>query len=123
MVSFLSNLTPVFVAVLGISFLAERFNKFEVTGIVFTVIGAILISYTGKNTLKDIFIEGTGYVLLSSVFMSLSVIISKYRIKQIDPSLLMMNRIAYLLIFFTIMMIYTGKPLTISGIALSITLV
>lgn len=117
-VSFLSNLTPVFVALLGISFLAERFNRYEVIGIVFTVIGAVLISYTGKNTLKDIFIEGTGYILLSSIFLSLSVIVSKYRIKEIDPSLLMMNRIAYLLIFFTIMMIYTGKSMSISGTAL-----
>jgi len=117
-VSFLSNLTPVFVALLGISFLAERFNKIEVAGIVLTVIGAVLISYTGKNNLKDIFIEGTGYILLSSVFMSLSVIISKYRIKEIDPSLLMMNRIAYLLIFFTIMMIYTGQSLSITPTAI-----
>ena len=117
-VSFLSNLTPIFVALLGISFLKERFNKIEIIGILFTVIGAILISYSGNNKLKDIFIEGTGYVLLSSLFMSLSVILSKYRIKEIDPSLLMMNRIAYLFIFFTIMIIYTGKTVEISRTAL-----
>ncbi|MCF8378642.1 MAG: DMT family transporter [Bacteroidales bacterium] len=117
-VSFLSNLTPVFVAILGISFLAERFTKIEVTGILFTLIGAILISYSGKNDLNDIFIEGTGYILLSSLFMSISVIVSKYRIKEIDPSLLMINRIAYLFIFFTIMMIQSGKSLEIPGAAL-----
>jgi len=61
-VSFLSNLTPIFVTLLGISFLKEKFNIIEAIGILFTITGAILISYTGQNSLKDVFIEGTGFI-------------------------------------------------------------
>lgn len=117
-VSFLANLTPVFVTLLGISFLKEKFNLYEAIGIILTLFGAILISYTGQNRLKDIFIEGSGYILLSSMFMSVSIIIAKYRIKKIEPSLLMVNRITYLFIFSTLLMISTGKSLEISTTAL-----
>ena len=43
--SFLANMTPVFVTLLGISILGERFNRVEVSGMVLTVIGALVISY------------------------------------------------------------------------------
>ena len=113
-VSFLSNLTPVFVTILGISFLKDRFNLIEAIGILLTITGAILISYTGQNTLKEIFIDGTGLILTSSFFSSLSIIVAKYRIKKIDPSILMINRIAYLFFVSLVLMMYTGHSLVIS---------
>ncbi len=117
-VSFLSNLTPIIVTFLGVTLLKERFHRIETLGIVLTIAGAIFISYTGSNKISEIFIKGTGYILLSSLFLSISIIIAKYRIKEIDPSLLMMNRIAYLFIFTTILMVYTGKSIIIPGSAL-----
>lgn len=117
-VSFLSNLTPIIVTLLGISLLKEHFHRIELLGIILTIAGAVFISYTGSNKISEIFIKGTGYILLSSLFLSISTVIAKYRIKEIDPSLLMMNRIAYLFIFATILMVYTGKTVIISGSAL-----
>ncbi len=116
-VSFLSNMTPIFVTLLGISFLKEKFNYIEAIGILFTITGAILISYTGQSSIKDIFIEGTGYILMSSFFLSISLILAKYRIKKLDPGILMINRISYMFLLSLGLMIYTGQSFEISGIA------
>ncbi len=117
-VSFLANLTPIFVTVFGISFLKERFNIIEGAGMILTLTGAIMISYTGQNKLSEIFIEGTGLITISSIFLSISIIIAKSRISHIDPSVLMVNRISYLFIFAVILILYTGRSLSISGISL-----
>lgn len=117
-VSFLGNLTPIFVTLLGISFLKERFNFIEGIGILLTLTGALLISYTGQNKLSEIFIEGTGYIILSSFFLSLSIILAKSRIAQLNASILMINRIAYLFFFALFLVILTGKSIQISGITL-----
>ena len=47
-ISFLSNLTPIFVTILGIRFLGERFNAVEAMGIILTIGGVILISYVSE---------------------------------------------------------------------------
>lgn len=117
-ISFLHNLTPIFVTILGISFLTERFNFIEGIGILLTITGAFLISYTGQKKLSEIFIDGTGLITISSLFLSISIVIAKSRIKHIDPSILMINRISYIFIFAILLMVYTGKSLEISGTAL-----
>ncbi len=117
-VSFLSNLTPIFVTVLGISLLAERFNLIEGIGIVLTIMGAIVISYSKESGLDALFSEGTGWIILSSFFMSISIVIAKSRIVQIDPSILTLNRIVYLFIFSGIMIITTQKTLNINSTAM-----
>lgn len=58
-VSFLSNLTPVFVTIFGIYILKERFNFIEAAGIMLTLAGAVIISYSGKTSIKELFAEGT----------------------------------------------------------------
>lgn len=117
-VSFLGNLTPIFVTFLGITFLKERFNLIEAIGILLTLTGALLISYTGQHRLKDIFIEGTGLITISSLFLSMSIIIAKSRITNISPSILMINRISYLFFFAVLLMFFTGRSFNISGNAL-----
>lgn len=112
--SFLANLTPIFVTILGISFLKERFNLVEGLGMVLTVTGAVLISYSGQKHLREIFIEGTGYILLSSFFLSVSIVIAKSRIVHIDPSILMLNRIVYIFFFALFITAYTGTSLKIT---------
>lgn len=117
-ISFLHNLTPIFVTVLGISFLTERFNFIEGIGILLTITGAFLISYTGQKKLSELFIDGTGLITISSLFLSISIVIAKSRIKHIDPSILMINRISYIFIFAVLLMVYSGRSLEISGTAL-----
>jgi drug/metabolite transporter (DMT)-like permease len=117
-VSFLSNLTPIFVTIFGIYVLRERFNVIEAIGILITLTGAIIISYTGQTSLKEMFAGGTGWILLSSLFLSISIIIAKSRITKIDPSILTLNRIAYLFFFSLALMMAKGKSISISDTAM-----
>jgi len=98
-ISFLSNLTPIFVTILGIRYLGERFNAVEAIGIILTIGGVILITYTRDTTLAEFFGKGSGWILVSSVFSSISIVTAKSRIKDIHPGILTLNRVVFLLVF------------------------
>ncbi|MBN1133105.1 MAG: DMT family transporter [Bacteroidales bacterium] len=117
-ISFLSNLTPIFVTLLGIRFLGERFNLIEAVGIILTIGGVILITYTRDTSLKDFFGHGSGWILLSSVFSSISIITAKSRIKDIHPGILTLNRIIFIFTAATIAIILRSESLAVPGRAL-----
>ena len=117
-VSFLSNATPIFVTILGIRFLGERFNKVEAIGIVLTIGGVILITYTRNITIAQFFGDGSGWILVSSLFMSVSTIISKSNIKDIHPGILTLNRVVFLFTFGIIAMLVRQESFSISGTAI-----
>ena len=114
-ISFLSNLTPIFVTILGIRFLGERFNAVEAIGIILTIGGVILITYTRDTTIQEFFGKGSGWILVSSVFSSISIITAKSRIKEIHPGILTMNRVVFLLVFAFSAMLIRHESFTISG--------
>lgn len=116
-VSFLSNATPIFVTILGIRFLGERFNKVEAIGIILTIGGVILITYTRNITFAQFFGDGSGWILVSSLFMSVSTIISKSNIKDIHPGILTLNRVVFLFTFGIIAMLVRQESFSISGTA------
>jgi drug/metabolite transporter (DMT)-like permease len=98
-ISFLSNLTPIFVTILGIRFLGERFNLVEAIGIILTIAGVILITYTRDTTIAEFFGKGSGWILVSSVFSSISIVTAKSRIRDIHPGILTLNRVLFIFIF------------------------
>ena len=114
-ISFLSNLTPIFVTILGIRFLGERFNAVEAIGIILTIGGVILITYTRDTTIQEFFGKGSGWILVSSVFSSISIITAKSRIKEIHPGILTLNRVVYLLISALGAMLIRHESFAISG--------
>ncbi|MDF1576002.1 MAG: DMT family transporter [Bacteroidales bacterium] len=116
-ISFLSNLTPIFVTILGIRFLGERFNNVEAIGIVLTIGGVILITYTRDTSIAEFFGSGSGWILVSSVFSSISIITAKSRIKDIHPGILTLNRVAFLFLFAVGAMIIRRESFIISGTA------
>jgi drug/metabolite transporter (DMT)-like permease len=97
-ISFLSNLTPIFVTILGIRFLGERFNLVEAIGMILTIAGVILITYTRNTTLAEFFGKGSGWILVSSVFSSISIVTAKSRIRDIHPGILTLNRVLFIFI-------------------------
>ncbi|MFZ5940405.1 MAG: DMT family transporter [Bacteroidota bacterium] len=117
-VSFLFNLSPIFVTLLGIRFLKERFNTVEAFGILLTLTGVILITYTRNTGLADLFNKGTGLILVSSLMQSSSLILAKARIRSIHPGILTTNRIVFLLIFAIIMVVIRKVPLQVPSGAL-----
>lgn len=116
-ISFLSNLTPIFVTILGIRFLGERFNMVEAIGIILTIGGVILISYTRDTSIAEFFGLGSGWILVSSVFSSISIVTAKSRIKDIHPGILTLNRVIFLFAFAVGAIIIRKESLSISGTA------
>jgi drug/metabolite transporter (DMT)-like permease len=114
-ISFLSNLTPIFVTLLGIRFLGDRFNGVEAIGIILTIGGVILITYTRDTTIAEFFGKGSGWILVSSVFSSFSIIIAKSRIKNIHPGILTLNRVVFIFLFAIGAMLIRHESFVISG--------
>lgn len=114
-ISFLSNLTPIFVTILGIRFLGERFNGVEAIGIILTIGGVILITYTRDTTIREFFGKGSGWILVSSVFSSISIVTAKSRIRDIHPGILTLNRVVFIFVFALGAMIVRQESFVISG--------
>lgn len=116
-ISFLSNLTPIFVTIFGIRFLGERFNSVEAIGIIMTIAGVILITYTRDTSIAEFFGKGSGWILVSSVFSSISIVIAKSRIKNIHPGILTLNRIVFIFAFALGAMLIRRESFAISRTA------
>jgi len=112
-VSFIGNINPVFVTILGFIFLRERFNIPELIGMALALLGAFIISYQGNNTLESIFIEGTGYMILSGFIYSFSTIIAKKNVQQLGPSIMALSRTFHLFLFSAAALMYLGQPIQI----------
>ncbi len=117
-VSFLSNVTPIFVTVLGIKFLKERFNFIEGVGIILTLGGVILITYTRDSSIAQFFGEGSGWILISSMFLSISIIFTKINIKNIHPGIFALNRTLFILIFGIAAVLLRQENLVVPGRAI-----
>ncbi len=117
-ISFLSNLTPIFVTILGIRFLGERFNMVEAIGIILTIGGVILITYTRDTSVREFFGKGSGWILVSALLSSISIVTAKSRITSIHPGILTLNRVIFLFLFGLAGMIVKQESFTVSGRAL-----
>ena len=116
--SFLGNLYPVMLVIMGVAVLNERFGKIESIGVVLALTGAFAISYQGGNNWRDFFIPGTGVVLINAFFAATTSIIAKKNINLFSPELISFNRTFWLLLFSFGVFIYFGKPLAIPAQAL-----
>lgn len=114
-ISFLSNLTPIFVTLLGIRFLGERFNLVEAVGIILTIAGVILITYTRDATISEFFGAGSGWILVSSVLSSISIVTAKSRIRDLHPGILTLNRVVFLFIVAVITMLVRHESFAVPG--------
>lgn len=117
-VSFLGNINPVIVTVLGFIILKERYNRPEVFGITLIIIGALTISYQGGSSFHSMFIKGTDYVLYSGLLFGFSAIFTKKNVKKIGPVILALNRNIFLFVFALIMVLAQQHSFFINGYVL-----
>jgi drug/metabolite transporter (DMT)-like permease len=113
-VSFIGNVGPLFVALLGFLFLQERFTRLEFAGVVVTLMGAFIISYKPDFSWIVFFTEGAGLVLLSSFIFAVGTVVTKYKIKKIHPWVLSVNRSVFLFLSFSFLMVIMHRSLIIS---------
>lgn len=116
--SFLQNLVPLFVILMGVSMLGERFTGIQVAGVVITMMGAVVTSFTGNVAESGFFVAGTGYMIASTLFLASTTILSKKFIKRIDPGIFTMNRAIFLFVLAVILMFTRGESFSIPGSAL-----
>ena len=111
--SFLSNISPVFVLTLSFIVLNERLNKIEIFGVILALTGAFIIGYKGGFDIKNMFIDGTQYVVLASIMFAISSVISKKNIISLSPVLIALNRTLFLFIFSLIALYIQNLSITI----------
>lgn len=116
-VSFLGNMSPVFMIVLSFFFLKERFGTIEFSGMILVLFGAFVISYKGNMDFRDMFINGTQDVLLYSLFSAINYVVVKKNITKIHPILLTISRCVFLLIFSFMALLFFKDSLIISETA------
>lgn len=113
--SFLGNISPVFIIIMSFIFLKERFNYREFLGMLLALLGAFVISYKGNTSFKDMFIDGTQYVVYSGIFAAISSVIIKKNIGNINPIILTTNRSFFLLLFSVVGLIGLKESLAIGA--------
>ena len=116
-VSFLGNIGPIYVIILGYIFLKERFTRWEIIGMVVTIIGAIVLNYKKDFTWQQFFFEGAGIIFLSSFIFAVGTVLAKSKIKDIHPWLLTINRIVFIFTGFLIFFIIKHDTLSIPAVA------
>ncbi len=113
-VSFLVTTIPVFVMLISIPLLNEKFNNIEILGVLITLGGVFMLSYSGKFSWNELLIKGAHLALLSSVLAAVGLVIAKKNIKSIDPYLLSFNRTVFILLFYFIAMFYAHNSFHIT---------
>ncbi len=114
LVSFLTNIGPVFVTILSVIFLKEKFNKLEIIGASITILGAFIINYKNGNFFPKEIIWGVIFVLSSKIISSISTIITKKNIINIPPVIFSINRTIYLFVFSFVMLLITNSGFIVS---------
>ncbi len=99
LVSFMTNISPVYALLLGFFFLKERMSLSEIVGIFITLAGAVLIGYNPDFQLKSFLFTGAGLILVSSFISQAGKALLKTRIKNYHAIVLSINRIVFLLAF------------------------
>ena len=115
--SFLGNLFPVFLSVLGITFLKERFTLIEGVGALIALAGAFVISYSGDLDWHKFFIPGTGFVVINTLFAATVSVIIKKNVTKTSPEVFNLNSNGWIFLFFLFYFLQSGQPLLIPNLA------
>lgn len=103
--SFLGNMYPVFLTIMGVTYLNERFSLLEGIGASLALLGAFVVSYQGGTSFSELFIPGTIIVLFNAFFAALASVVVKQHVGRMSPELFNTNRSVWLLLFSVTMFI------------------
>ena len=101
-VSFIGNIGPVFVTLMGITLLRERFSSIQVTGILVTIIGVFVINYRegGFTGFVD---PGSVYVISASFLFATATISGRKFHKLLVPGYMSLIRSSLLAITMAVL--------------------
>ncbi|MFA9389484.1 MAG: DMT family transporter [Prolixibacteraceae bacterium] len=116
--SFLGNMFVVFLVLLGVILLKERFTRMESLGVLITIVGAFAVGYKGGSSIKNFFVAGTGIVLINTFTAALSSIIAKKALVKHSPTLINLNRTLFMFVFAFGYFILSGETFYLPASAL-----
>ena len=111
--SFLGNLFPVFMTILAISFLKERFTLIETLGALMAIGGAFIISYSGELEWRKLFISGTGFVVMNTFLAASIAVIVKKNVQKASPEVFNLNSNGWIFLFFLGYFLWSGQSVVI----------
>jgi drug/metabolite transporter (DMT)-like permease len=107
-VSFIGNIGPVFVTIMGIAFLRERFGKLQLAGIFITIAGVFVINF--KDGAFGGFMDpGAVFVISASFLFALATISGRKYSEALDPELMSFLRSGLMAIAFIIMLNFNAE--------------
>ena len=111
--SFLRNMEYIFVAILGVILLKERFNRWEKLGVILTILGVLIISYHRDATLISYLSGCSGLMIVSTCFYAIRTITAKRHIETVTPIILAINRSLFLSFFALLGVLFFDQNLHI----------
>ena len=103
------------IIILTIEFRGDKLSRNQyIVGIILALLGAFVISYKGNDTLQNMFVDGTQYVLMMAVTTTIITLIIKKNIQKVSPIVLVVNRTFFLFLFFVVSVLIFNESLNIS---------
>ena len=119
--SFLRNTEYIFITILGVILLRERFRGLEIAGMALTIIGAFVVSWHRDGTMRSYLTGSSGLMLLCTLLYAIRTILNKRFIQAISPSRMAINRALFMFITSAVILAVLRQPLQIpAGVVLSI---
>lgn len=106
-VSFIGNIGPVFVTLMGFILLRERFRRTQMAGIVITIIGLFIINYR-EGGFAGFLDPGSRYVIFASFLFALATIAGRRFHKHLVPGYMSLIRSFLLAIAMFVLFLRTG---------------
>ncbi len=110
-VSFIGNIGPVFVTILGITLLKERFGRWQIVGISVTIIGIFVINFKGQ-AFGGFLDPGAIYVICASLLFALATITGRRYKNFLDPGLMSLIRSVMLAAVFAVLILRSKEAIS-----------
>lgn len=113
-VSFIGNIGPVFVTLMGMLLLGERFRKSQLLGIVITIMGVFVINYR-KGGFAGFLDPGSVYIISAAFLFSLATIAGRRWHRLLVPGYMSLIRSFILALVMAILFFQSGEGIQISS--------
>jgi len=102
--SFLRNMEYIFITLIGVILLKERFRGAEIAGVILTLSGAFVISYHRGGTLSSYLTGSSGLMLLCTSIYAIRTTLAKKFIHRVNPTMMAINRAIWLFLLALILL-------------------
>ncbi|MDF1570938.1 MAG: DMT family transporter [Bacteroidales bacterium] len=109
-VSFIGNIGPVFVTIMGITLLRERFRGAQAAGILVTIAGVFALNFR-EGAFRGFTDPGAMYVITASFFFSLATITGRRFKEYLVPEMMSLIRTILLAVVFIVLLLGSGQQL------------